>query len=417
MAQKTAQLTDTVYIPRQNESVTRDPGISILDLLIILAIRKRFIAIVTLLVTALAATQVLCTPDSFKAQAVILPPQQQQSSLSAMASGALSGLAGPGAISLIGLKTPGDLYTGILKSHTISAAIVARFHLQNVYKSKFASDAERTLAANATFQSGKDSLITISVQDYNPQRAAAMANAFVDELHNLTTSLALTGASQRRLFFEQQLRREKDNMSAAEVSLTDVQRSTGLVLPAGQGAALIGSTERLRAEISSLEVALHASQTYATEENPKVQVLQGEIAAMRRQLIDLETKGGESAFEVSVANLPAATLGYVRKVRDLKYHEDLYSLLARQYEAARIDESKEATLIQVIDRASVPDRKSGPQRRAIVLYAGIFGFVLSSIYVLLTHSVKALCSDPKQAESLAALRSALWFHRYSRSER
>jgi len=390
---------------RESAPIAVHSGTSILEVILVLANRKWLILVVTLLVTGAAAARVHFMPNSFKAQAVILPPQQQQSSLAALASGALGSLAGA-------VKTPGDLYIGMLKSRAVMGGVVARFHLQDVYQQKFSSDAQRTLARHAFFVTGKDSLIAISVEDHDPKRAAALANGFVDGLYDLTSRLALTGASQRRLFFEQELRKERDNLSDAEVGLTKVQRATGLLLPAGQESVLIGSTARLHADIAGREVALQAAEAYATEENPQIQILQREIAAMRAQLKYLETKDGTgSSFEITAAKLPEAALGYTRQVRDLKYHETLYELLAKQYEAARLDESRQAPLIQVIDRATVPDRRSGPPRRLIVLCAGLLSFILSSLYVYIGRTVKTFCSDPEHARSLATFRSALWSRR------
>jgi tyrosine-protein kinase Etk/Wzc len=404
MEKQSAELQDGVNEVRPDRPAAEGSGMSILEIIALLANRQRLIIIVTLLLMAAAAIVVSFMRDSFKGEAVILPPQQQQSTLAALASGALGDLAGAA------VKTPGDLYIGMLKSRSIADGIIARFHLRDVYKQKFASDARIILAKHASFTSAKDSLITISVEDHDPKRAAAMANAFVEGLYDLTSRLALTDASQRRLFFEQELRKGKDGLSDAEIALANVQRSTGLLLPAGQEGVLLGATARLRAEISSREVDLRSMETFATGENPQVQILQREIAAMRTQLSDLETKGAaESNFELSAGKLSNDELGYIRKVRDLKYQEALYELLAKQYEAARLDESKQAPLIQVVDRASVPDRKSGPPRTLIVLGAGFLGFVLSSLYVSITRSVQALCSDPRQAKSLATIRSALWF--------
>ncbi len=400
METQSADLHNLLDAVRQSPPAVQPSSMSILDILVVLAKHKWFILVFTFIVTATAATRVHFMRDSFKAQAVILPPQQQQSSLAVLASGALAGLTAA-------VKTPGDLYVGMLKSHSVSDEIVVRFHLRDVYQRKFESDARTALIKHSSFITGKDSLIVISVEDYDPHRAAALANAFVDGLYQLTSRLALTDASQRRLFFEQELRRDKDNLSDAEVALSNVQRSTGLLLPAGQEGMLIGSTARLRAEISSREVTLHATQLYATNDNPQVQTLQRELAAMRAQLNSLETRGNaESNFEISAGKLPDATLEYIRKVRDLKYYETLYELLAKQYEAARIDESKQAPLIQVIDRASVPDRRSGPARIPITLEFALLGFVLSCVSVCAFDRLQALLADPRHAKSLASIRSS-----------
>jgi uncharacterized protein involved in exopolysaccharide biosynthesis len=377
---------------RQSRGNAEGSGLSIPDILFLLASRKKLILSVTLLVTAAAAAGTFFMRNTFKGEAVILPPQQQQSSLAALASGALGNLG-------TAVRTPSDLYVGMLRSRSICDGIVAHFHLQEIYKKKFASDARRALIQHTSFATGKDSLIVISVEDYDPHRAAAIANAFVDGLYQLTSRLALTEASQKRLFFEQELRKEKDTLNDAEVALTNVQRATGLLIPAGQEGVLIQSTARLRAEILSHEVELRAMQTYATDDNPQVQILLREIATMRGQLNDLETKGAsESKFEISAGKLPDGSLAYVRKVRDVKYHETLYELLAKQYEAARLDEAKQAPLIQVIDRAVVPDKKSGPARTRLVLSAALLGFVLSSLYVLILFLMK---SNPQRVGAIA----------------
>jgi len=232
-------------------SRAEEPEISILAVLIVLARRKLLIAGSTCILTLAGAIGVNLVPNSFTAEAVILPPQQQQSSLAVLASGALGNLAGSGMASQLGLKNPADLYIGILKSRTISDEIITRFHLQDLYHQKCLSDARSILGRHTSFASGKESLITISVQDRDPIRAAAMANAFVDELYKENSQLAVTDASQRRLFFEQLLHKEKDALSDAEIALKDTQQLTGLVAPSGQAEVLIRSAAQLRAEIAS----------------------------------------------------------------------------------------------------------------------------------------------------------------------
>jgi len=396
-----------------NERTGGEPGLTTLAALVVLARRKVLILGTTLLFTVAAAVCVSLMQNTFKGEATILPPQQQQSSLASFAAESLGNLAKPGMASQqLGLKNPSDVYIGILKSHTISDAIIAQFHLQDVYRQRFLSETREELLKNATFINGKDTLISIAVQDHDPKRAAAMANAFVEELHKVNSGLAITDASQRRLFFEERLGKERDALSQAEISLKNTQQSTGLVVPAGQAEALIRSASQLRAEIASREVALQATRSYATDQNLQIRVLQSEIATMKAQLSQLASNGMDGPrLDVSAAKLPEVSLEYFRKFRNLRYHETLYELLAKQYEAALIDEAKQAPVIQVIDRATVPDRKSGPARAAVTLATGLLAFVLSSTYVLVVNYIKTLSSDPEKAETFAALRSAARFRR------
>jgi tyrosine-protein kinase Etk/Wzc len=357
-----------------------EAGISMAEVAAVLLKRKKMITLSTFVLTVIMTVIVFIKPPSYKADATILPPQQQQSSLAALASGTLSGLAGSGMASQLGLKSAADLYIGILKSRTIADDIVERFHLKEVYGTKLMSVARRSLNSHVNFASGKDSLITITVKDYNPERAADLANAFVDELYKQNSRLATTDASQRRLFFEQQLNEEKEALANAEAALKATQQATGLLSPSGQAEILLRSGAQLRAEIVS---------AYATEDNPQLQILKREIASLQGQLSQIEARGGSgSKLELSADRMPEASLQYIRKLRDLKYHETLYELIAKQYEASRIDEAKQAPVIQVVDRAIVPDKDSQLPRALVVLLCASAGLILSSGSVLLLDRIR-----------------------------
>jgi uncharacterized protein involved in exopolysaccharide biosynthesis len=379
----------------------------VVRILTVLARRKKLIVGVTLALMTIAAIRVSLMQDSFKAEAVILPPQQQQSSLAAFSSG-LSGGLGPSLASQLGIKDPADYYIGILKSRTISESIVARFNLRNLYHSKRPSDARRALMRHTVFAKSKESFIVISVEDHDPKLATALANAFVEELYKQNSQLAIVSAAQRRVFFEQELSQEKNALSEAEISLKSSQLTTGLMVPVGQAEALVRAASQLRAEILSREVQLESMHSFATDQNSHVQILKREIAASRAQLAQIESSGEPgSNFEVPAGKLPEANVEYLRKTRTLKYHETLFELLAKQYEAARIDEAKQAPVLQVLDPAVVPDRKSGPARLSTVLLVGLLGAVLSSIWVYLAATLRTHCSRPRDAANLASLRAAI----------
>jgi uncharacterized protein involved in exopolysaccharide biosynthesis len=361
--------------------------ISLMELWLGIRRHLRPIGMITLLVTTITAAGVFLWPPSYTAEAVILPPQQQQSSLTAMAAGAIGGGLS-GVASGLGIKTPGDLYVGLFKSRTIAENIVKKFGLQQIYGEKKLSDARKILARNTTFSSGKDTLIYVSVEDRDPKRAADIANSYVDELFQQNTRLALTEASQRRLFFEQQLLQEKNALADAEVALKNIETSTGLVVPTGQAEALIRMGTQLRAEIASREVKLQALRTYATDQNPQVQVIEREIQTLQGQLGQLEATGehNRGGMAIPAGKLPEASLQYIRKMRDVKYHETLFELLAKQYEAARIDEAKSAPIVQVVDRADTPDKRSWPPRGLIIVLGVIAGAVGATAYYLVADS-------------------------------
>lgn len=342
----------------------------------------------TMSITALVSTVVaFLIPVEYTAEAVILTPEHAESSLSAMAQlagvGPGMGLSGLSLLSGFGLRNPSDLYVGILESRTIADALINRFQLKKVYNDKYLQRARKHLARRTTIKAGKDTLIHIQVDDRDPTRAAKLANAYVEELSLRNTTVALTEASQRRLFFEQQLTKEKKLLAAAEVALRDTQQFTGLVVPSGQAEALIRSASQLHAEIMSREAQLAGMRSYVADDNPRFQMVKRELAALRSELAKLET--GEHVAgtpEVPVGNLPQAGLQYLRKYRDVKYHEGLYEALSKQYEAARLDEAKAAPLVQVIDNAVVPERKSWPPRTLIILISTVLAALISSLWIL-----------------------------------
>lgn len=234
-----APVTNTeIEPPREALGVADWPGeseVSLLDVLATLAGRKRLIAGVALIGMAISAVVGFVLPPSYTAEAVILPPQPEQSSQSMLMGpfaglSGLGGLAGAGAASGL-LRNPADVYIGVLKSRTIADHLIAKFQLQQLYGCKNLTDTRSRLARQTSITTGKDSLIRIQVDDYERTRAARMANAYVDELHQQNSRLALTSASQRRLFFEQQLVGEKNALADAEIALKNMQQTGGLVFP------------------------------------------------------------------------------------------------------------------------------------------------------------------------------------------
>ncbi len=327
----------------------------------------------------------------YTSTASFIPPSSSSGSGAAALMGQLSQLSGMGAGSLLGgVKAPGDLYVGILKSRSIEEQIIQRFDLKKVYKVKKESQAEKILAANSTFGVGlKDSIVTLSVTDVDPSRARDLVNAYLDALRETNGRLALSESSQRRLFFGQQLDKEKNALEDAEVDLKKTEEQSGLIAPAGQTASEIQMIAQTRAQIAAREVELSALRQSATAQNPAYIRLQSEIGDLQGQLARLQTGSGRIGDgAIPTSKVPELALDYVRKTREVKYHEELFEMLARQYEAARMDESHDAPLLQVLDPASYPDTKTSPKRMLLMLGGLIFGFLAGSVWVLLRERFK-----------------------------
>jgi len=387
------------------ESASTDDEVSLLDLLIVLAKHKRLVIGIPFFSAIVAAVVSLLLPNIYTGTARILPPQQSASMASALLTqlgGALGGLAGA-AGGALGVRNPNDLYVGMLKSRTVADNLIERFELAKVYDEDYISETRKRLGKETTITPGRDGIIAIEVDDKDPKRAADLANAYVDELMKLTKVLAVTEASQRRLFFERQLLQAKDNLTAAEILARQGLQKGGIAQVDAQGRSMIAVTARLRAEISAKEVQLGAMRTFAAEGNPELQRTQQELEALRRELGRIEgTTPGASASRGETAS--ASGLDNIGRLRDVKYYEFLYELLAKQYELAKIDEAKDATVIQVMDKAIEPDRKSKPKRILIVILTALVVGFLAVIWAFIKEAGERARQNPEQASRLEALR-------------
>jgi len=348
----------------------------------------RTLARATLAALLLSTAVAFLIPKEYSAEAVVMTPQQAQPSLSAMAQlaggvGSGAGLSGLSLLSGFGLRNSADLYIGILESRTIADNIIAKFDLKRVYDAEDFYVTRKRLAHNTTIKSGKDTLIRVRVDDRDPKRSADLANAYVDELSRQNSTAALTEAAQRRLFFESQLSKEKDNLADSEIAMRDTQQSTGLVAVSGQPEAMLRSVAQLRAEILGRQAQVDGMKTYVADDNPRLKMVEREISSLQSELSRLE-KGSHIAGtpEVPVGQLPQAGLEYIRRYRDVKYHEALYEILAKQYEAARLDEAKAGAVVQIIDKAVVPERKSWPPRMILILATTGFAAFAASFWLL-----------------------------------
>ena len=307
----------------QQQATPEDDEINLLDLLIVLAKHKKRIIGATFAAALLAVGYALSLPNIYTGSTKILPPQQSQSSASAMLSqlGGLAGMAGGS----LGIKNPNDLYIAMLKSRSVMEKIVKRFDLQKVYEQETLTGTLNALEGSMTVASGKDGMITVEVSDKDPQLAANIANAFIEELNKLLQTYSLTDASQKRTFFEQQLRQAKDKLTDAELKLDKT---------------------------------------------------------------------------------PNTSLQYLDALRNLKYQEALWEILARQFEMAKLDEAKDFPLIQVLDKATPPEKKSKPKRSLIVLLATLVAFFLAVIWAFISEALARSGSDSEQGARLQELRRA-----------
>jgi tyrosine-protein kinase Etk/Wzc len=384
--------------------------VSGLDLLIVLVERKGVICACTAGFALVSLVISLLLPSHYTATVTILLPQQNTSMSSILTAqlGSMAALAGGS----LGVKNSTDMYVALFKSRTVEEAMVLQFGLMNSYREPYLSDACKEFEKNTAISSGKDGLLHISVTDRDRGRAAAMANAYVDQYRALSGHLAVTEAARRRLFFQQQLEEAKDKLADADEALKETEQKTGLIEVSSQAKALIETAALLRAKVSAQEVIVRGMQMYATEQNAQLLQAQQQLASLRSQLAQLggsESSGSE--LIVPKGKIPEAGMEYLHKLRDVKYQETVFEILARQFEAAKLDEAKEGALIQVVDSAAVPDRKSSPKQGLIVAGSTFAGLLLSCLLACMQAAWGNLRTDSEFMQKWATLRTQLRFRK------
>ena len=387
------------------ESRDQEGEVNLMDLLLVLAKYNRLIITLTFLGAVLAVTYVMLATKIYTAKTVLLPPQQESQSASAL----LSSLGGGG---LAQLASGANLMLGVLASRTLADEVIQRYNLQSYYEQKSLTGTRSALWGAASVKADKGGFITIEFSDKNPRLAAAIANAFVEELAKINQKVALTNAARRRLFFENQVKMTRDNLAAAEVELKRMQEKTGIISLDRQSGIALQAVASMRAEIASKEVELSAMRGYATEKNPNYQRLQEVISGLRTQLTKLEqTNTGRGDSKVSTGKLPQIGLKYARALRDLKEQEAKFEYLGKLLEGARIDESKDAPLIQVVDKAIPPEFPSKPAGLLILIIFTLLGFILGVVMAFIKSA------SARASEDVKSLERKQLFYRYLRRGR
>ena len=378
MTQENMPQSENNLVADQNE----DDEISLLDLLLVVVENLRLLVLGPLAVGLVALGISFMITPTYTAKTQFLPPQQQQSSASALVQalgvGAIGGL-GAG----LGIKNPADQYIAFLKSQSIQDAMIDRFDLLKRYDTKFRVDARKELLENTKISSGKEGIITLELDDQDPKFAAEMANAYVDELRRLMNRLSLTEAQLRRSFFEKKLKEAKENLSAAEESLRGTGVNSG-VLKTSPGAA-VEVVARLKAGVTVQEVKVASMRGYLADTSPEFIQAMKELSVLKAQLTNAEKSDTASGDGL-----------YVSRYREFKYQETLYELFAKQYELARVDESREGAAVQVVDNAQPPEKKSKPKK---ALFAAIASLASGFLFLLFAFFRKAYFNAANNIEN------------------
>jgi uncharacterized protein involved in exopolysaccharide biosynthesis len=264
----------------------------------------------------------------------------------------------------------------MLQSRRVLDALIQRFSLLQEYGTNSHERARKLLAENTMISSGKDNMITVTVEDGRKQQVADIANAYIEELVKLTKILAVTEAAQRRVFYERQLEQAKINLATAETNLKRALDKNGVISVDAESRAVVETVARLRAQISAKEIQFNALKAFVTPSHQDYKQAEQELNSLHAELDKLENGRGGVDEAGAIAN--PAGLENIKLLRDVKYNQTLYELMAKQFEVARLDEARDAPVVQVLDPAITPEKKSKPEP----LLLGISSFAIGLFAVL-----------------------------------
>jgi uncharacterized protein involved in exopolysaccharide biosynthesis len=347
----------------------------------------------------------LMIPSRYEAMTQLMPPEGQSSSGMAMLS-ALAGRAGGlggGAGDLLGVKNSGALFVGILESRTVQDRLVGQFELRRAYHAGKMEDARAALAAHTRIvEDRKSGIIAVTVTDHDPRLAAAMAQAYVDELDRLVEQVSTSSARRERIFLEGRLRAVKQDLdSAAQKFSIFASKNTAIDIPA-QSKAMVEAAATLEGQLIAAEAELHGLEAMYTDQNVRVRALRARVTELRAQLGKMGGESGTSAAPSSetdaslypaIRQLPLLGVTYADLYRQTKIQETVYELLTQQYELAKVQEAKEVPSVKVLDMAVVPTKKSFPPRGQLTVAGAAFAFLAMCAWIFVRRAWRDI--DPQ----------------------
>lgn len=389
--------------PGLDSACPDDNDISLVYVLQVIARRKMLIVKICISAMVLSVCASLAMKNIYTATCKFFPPQKDSGAGSLATLLAQAGpLAGLG-----GLGGPSDIYLALIKSRTVADSVVKRLDLVKEYKSKNSEDARLALEKSVKFTLAKDGVITVAANSKDPKKAAEIANAFMDETIRRSVQLYMTKAGTERLFLEKKIETTKSELKNAEAELKKFQEQHKTIKADAQATVSIDAVARLRAELVSKEVQLAALRNSMTDESADVKALLAAIARLKGQLGALTSSGGSDSVIPSTGNVPSLAMEYIRKVREVKTQEAIFEQLSKQYEMAKINETKDSSSVQIIDEAVPPIKKSKPNRAMIVLSLTVLSFFLSILIILIQEFISNL--SPGKLKELDEVKRALRF--------
>jgi tyrosine-protein kinase Etk/Wzc len=377
----------------ENKEIEQEK-IDIFSYLTVLVSYRRFIFLNLVGVCVIVAVISLFLPNWYRATTTLLPPQRDTLNLGMASSllGAASGISSSFALPL--MATPSDVYAAILKSRTVTEAVVEKENLMTAYGIKSKEATIKELVSRVSVNVTPEGLITLSYEDRNRNKTAEVANCFVQELDRINRETSASKAKNARVFIEERLTQTQKDLSSAEENLRKFQEENKTLVLDEQMKSAIEKAADLKAEMVSSDIELNVLSKTMSPSHPQIESLRSRVNEIKRQLGILELGNQEekpedkTVLDVAFNQIPSLSLQLARLIRDVKIQEAVFELLTKQYEQYKIEENKDTPTVQILDRAVPPERRAKPKRAFLVGISGILSLFASVTFVFGQEYVK-----------------------------
>jgi capsule polysaccharide export protein KpsE/RkpR len=386
---------------------------SVLPYFRLLWARRRLIFRVVLYAVLGSAAVAFLIPTRFEATTRLMPPDSQSSGLAmaaaAMAGGAAGGGGGLGALAsdVLGLKSSSDIFVGILSSRTVQDDLIGRFDLKTLYHASNMDDARKALSAKTGISvDRKSQIISITVTDHKPERAAAMAQAYVDELNRLVAELSTSAARRERIFLEERLGGVTKDLQDAEREFSQFASNNTAIDVKEQGKAMVEAAANLQGQLIAAQSQYQALREIYTDNNPRARSVKARIDELQRQLDKIGGKGesaddsSNNSLYPSIRKLPLLGVTWADLYRRTKIQEVVLETLTKEYEMVKVQEAKEIPTVKVLDVANIPDKKSFPSRLLIIFVGTTIATIIVMLWIL--SSAVWSSTDPRDPRKMFA---------------
>jgi capsule polysaccharide export protein KpsE/RkpR len=354
--------------------------------------RRMMIALIVAAGILISLADALLEPNVYSSTTTLMPPDSSSPYFDVM--GLLSPSSGAASLSseVLGLNTPGDLFTGILESRNVQDGLIARFDLVHHYKVGFPDDARKVLASQTKIdQDRQNGIISIIVSSDDRTLAAELAQGYVEELNRVMTEDSTSAARRERVFLEERVKEVKQDLDESAKALSQFSAKTKAIDVASQAKSMMDAEAKLEGELIDGRSQLAALRQTYSEDNNLVKAAEARNAELQREINSTggtpDGNGSPAGGSVypTVGELPALGLTYYDLERKVTVDEALWEALTKEYETAKFEEAREIPTLHVLDAAEVPRLKSGPKRKFIMLTGTLISLVLACLLVLVLN--------------------------------